>query len=40
MPVLALYNGERGRKVNKYVFYAVYPVHLLLFAAIKLLFFS
>lgn len=24
-----LYNGERGPKINKYVFYAFYPVHIL-----------
>ena len=30
-----LYNGKRSRgKVNKYIYYAVYPVHLMLFYAI------
>lgn len=27
---IALYNGEKGRKTNKYLFYAYYPAHLLL----------
>ncbi|MBU5331960.1 conjugal transfer protein TraX [Anaerocolumna aminovalerica] len=25
-----LYNGERGPKLNKYIFYAFYPVHILI----------
>lgn len=29
------YNGERGRQ-NKYLFYAIYPVHLLIFGLIRL----
>ena len=29
LPIL-LYNGQRGRALNKYVFYWVYPIHLLL----------
>ncbi len=38
LPFLLLYNGERGKvKINKYVFYAFYPAHLLLFAIIKIL---
>jgi hypothetical protein len=29
LPVIALYNGERGLKI-KYLFYAFYPGHILL----------
>jgi hypothetical protein len=31
---IQLYNGKRGRQ-NKYFFYAVYPVHLLIFGLIR-----
>lgn len=34
MPLIALYNGEKG-KSNKYLFYAFYPVHLILLYVIK-----
>lgn len=31
VPILALYNGQRGRAGFKWLFYAVYPAHLWLF---------
>ena len=34
---ISLYNGKRGYKFNKYVFYAFYPVHLIILYAIRLL---
>jgi hypothetical protein len=32
---IQLYNGQRGRQ-NKYLFYAIYPVHLLVFGVIHM----
>lgn len=32
---LSLYNGKRGKRVNKYVFYAFYPAHILVLYLIK-----
>ena len=34
---LALYNGRRGRKMNRYFFYLFYPLHILILFAIKTL---
>lgn len=36
IPLMLLYNGERG-KINKWVFYFYYPVHILLFALVGIL---
>ena len=32
---IALYSGKRGFKMNKYVFYFIYPIHLLILLLIK-----
>ena len=41
LPLLVLYNGERGKvHINKYLFYTFYPAHLLLFGLVKIFFFS
>ena len=37
IPLLALYNGERGKYKMKYVFYIFYPAHLVLIYAIAFL---
>lgn len=34
IPLVYLYNGERGMKINKYIFYGFYPVHLAILALI------
>ena len=34
---ISLYNGKRGKKINKYIFYIFYPAHILILALIKLL---
>lgn len=34
---VALYNGERGKGINKYIFYAFYPVHILALYLVTLL---
>lgn len=35
-PLIACYNGERGRQLPKWVYYWFYPVHLLLFYFVSL----
>lgn len=37
--LLYFYNGEKGQKINKYVFYGFYPVHLVILAILKIIFF-
>lgn len=34
-PLILLYHGEKGRQLPKSIYYAIYPVHLLLIALIK-----
>lgn len=31
LPLLYLYNGKKGKKINRWVFYAFYPAHLLIY---------
>lgn len=38
--LLYFYNGERGPKINKYLFYAFYPVHLTILAVLKIICFG
>ena len=35
LPLLALYNGQRGTSRLKYLFYAYYPLHLLILESIR-----
>ncbi len=39
LPILLLYNGERGKQNLKYLFYIAYPLHLVLIFIIFVLFF-
>lgn len=37
---IAMYNGERGRRWNKYLFYAFYPAHILVLYLIRIALFG
>lgn len=37
LPLILLHNGQRGTKMNKWVFYVFYPGHLMLLYLLKLL---
>ena len=39
LPLILLHNGQRGQKMNKWIFYAFYPGHLLLLYLLKLVLF-
>ncbi len=38
LPLLALYNGKRGRQLPKYFYYAFYPAHLIVLTVLRALF--
>jgi len=38
LPLILLYNGEKGKKINKYAFYGFYPGHLMVIWGLYLLF--
>lgn len=40
LPILTLYNGQRGKVNLKYFFYIAYPLHLILIFCVYMLFFS
>lgn len=35
--LILFYNGERKNKINKYIFYSLYPIHLALYVGIRYL---
>ena len=35
LPLIEAYDGRRGRQINKYFYYAVYPAHLLLLGLLR-----
>lgn len=37
LPIILNYHGDRGKKMNKYFFYAFYPAHIMLLYLINLL---
>ncbi len=39
LPILLLYNGQRGKRNLKYFFYIAYPAHLVMIFAVYVLFF-
>ena len=40
LPILLLYNGERGKRNLKYLFYIAYPLHLVIIFIIYMFFFA
>ena len=38
--LVAFYNGQRNNKINKYVYYCLYPGHLLLYSGLRYLLFT
>ena len=34
--IMEMYNGEKGKNINKYIFYGFYPAHLLILGLIKI----
>ncbi|MGF6905657.1 TraX family protein [Fusobacterium sp. PH5-44] len=35
--IMELYNGKKGKNINKYLFYGFYPIHLLLLGILRLI---
>ena len=40
LPLIMLYNGERGQYSLKYLFYAFYPLHIWIFYTLRYVFFA